>query len=85
MPERQHRLDQPGDPSRGLQMTQIGLDDADQQRRGLRTSTTQHRPKRTGFDGIATQIDGLYLRDEKRELEYLSTREQIRRLEARIA
>ena len=37
------------------------------------------------FDEIATQIDGLYLRDEKREQEYLSIREQIRRLEARIA
>jgi len=37
------------------------------------------------FDKIATQIDGLYLRDEKREPEYLSIREQIRRLEVRIA
>ena len=37
------------------------------------------------FDEVATQIDGLYQRDEKREQEYLSIREQIRRLEARIA
>jgi len=37
------------------------------------------------FDKIATQIDGLYLRDEKREQKYLSIREQFRRLEARIA
>jgi len=37
------------------------------------------------FDGVATQIDGLYQRDEKREQEYLSIREQIRRLEARFA
>ena len=37
------------------------------------------------FDEIATQMDGLYQRDEKREHEYLSIREQIRRLEARIA
>ena len=34
------------------------------------------------FDEIATQMDGLYQRDEKREQEYLSIREQIRRLEA---
>jgi hypothetical protein len=37
------------------------------------------------FDEVATQLDGLYTRDEKREQEYLSTREQIRRLEARFA
>jgi hypothetical protein len=37
------------------------------------------------FDEIATQIDGLYQRDEKREQEYLSIREQLLRLEARIA
>ena len=37
------------------------------------------------FDEVATQIDGLYQRDEKRGLEYLSIREQIRRLEARFA
>ena len=37
------------------------------------------------FDKIATQIDGLYQRDEKRGQEYLSIREQIRRLEARFA
>jgi predicted nucleic acid-binding Zn-ribbon protein len=37
------------------------------------------------FDKIATQIDGLYQRDEKREQEYLSIREQVRRLEVRIA
>jgi len=36
------------------------------------------------FDEIATQMDGLYQRDEKREQEYLSIREQIRRLETRI-
>ena len=34
------------------------------------------------FDEVASQIDGLYLRDEKREQEYLSIREQMRRLEA---
>ena len=37
------------------------------------------------FDEMATQIDGLYQRDEKREQEYLSIREQILRLEARFA
>jgi len=37
------------------------------------------------FDEVATQMDGLYQRDEKREQEYLSLREQIRRLEAKIA
>ena len=37
------------------------------------------------FDKIAAQIDGLYQRDERREQEYLSIREQIRRLESRIA
>lgn len=36
------------------------------------------------FDGVAKQIDGLYQRDETREQEYLSIREQIRRLEARL-
>jgi hypothetical protein len=35
------------------------------------------------FDEVATQVDGLYRRDEKREQEYLSIREQMRRLEAR--
>ena len=34
------------------------------------------------FDEVATQLDGLYRRDEKREQEYLSIREQMRRLEA---
>ena len=33
-------------------------------------------------DEVATQMDGLYRRDERREQEYLSIREQIRRLEA---
>ena len=37
------------------------------------------------FDQVATQIDGLYQRDEKREQEYLSIREQLRRLETRFA
>jgi hypothetical protein len=37
------------------------------------------------FDQVAMQIDGLYRRDEKREQEYLSIREQIRRLETRLA
>jgi hypothetical protein len=32
------------------------------------------------FDEVATQIDGLYQRDGKREQEYPSIREQIRRL-----
>jgi len=30
------------------------------------------------FDEVANQMDGLYQRDEKREQEYLSIREQIR-------
>lgn len=34
------------------------------------------------FDDVDTQVDGLYRRDEKREQEYLSIREQMRRLEA---
>ena len=37
------------------------------------------------FDEIASHIDGLYQRDEKREQEYLSIREQIKRLERRSA
>jgi predicted nuclease with TOPRIM domain len=37
------------------------------------------------FNEVATQIDGLYHRDEKREQEYLSIREQIRRLESRFS
>ena len=37
------------------------------------------------FDEVATQIDGLYQKDEKREQEYLFIREQIRRLETRFA
>jgi tRNA(Ser,Leu) C12 N-acetylase TAN1 len=44
------------------------------------------RPFRTEvnkrFDGVATQLADLYRRDEKREQEYLSIREQMRRLEA---
>ena len=40
---------------------------------------------RKRFDEIATQINRLYQRDEKREQEYLSIREQIRRLEAKFA
>ena len=34
---------------------------------------------------LATQMDGLYQRDEKREQEYLSIREQIRRLTGKTA
>jgi hypothetical protein len=37
------------------------------------------------FSEVATQMDGLYQRDEKREQEYLSIREQTRRLESRLA
>lgn len=37
------------------------------------------------LDEVATQMDGLYQRDEKREQEYLSMRAQMRRLEARLA
>jgi len=37
------------------------------------------------FDEVATQMDGLYQRDERREQEYLSIWEQIRRLEAKFA
>ena len=36
------------------------------------------------FDEVATQMDGLYQRDERREQEYLFIREQIRRLEAKF-
>lgn len=50
---------------------------------------TQLRPFRDEvsrrFDQVATQMDGLYRRDEKREREYLSIREQIGRLETRLA
>ena len=50
---------------------------------------TQIRPFREEvnqrFKDIATQIDDLYQRDEKREQEYLAIREQIQRIEARIA
>ena len=34
------------------------------------------------FDEVATQVDKLYRRDEKREQQYLSIREQTRCLEA---
>lgn len=37
------------------------------------------------FDQISGQFDGLYLRDEKREQEYLAIREQVSRIEKRIA
>lgn len=37
------------------------------------------------FDKIASHIDGLFQRDEKREQEYFSIREQIKRLEQSIA
>ena len=37
------------------------------------------------FQEVTTQIDGLYQRDEKREQEYPFIREQIQRLEAKIA
>ena len=37
------------------------------------------------FAEVAAQVDGLYQRDEKREQEYLFIREQIRRIEARLA
>ena len=37
------------------------------------------------FDEVATHMDGLNQRDERREQEYLSIQEQIRRLEARFA
>ena len=37
------------------------------------------------FDEVASQIDGLYQRDEKREQEYLFIREQMQRLESRFA
>ena len=37
------------------------------------------------FDEMASHIDGLYQRDEKREQEYLSIREQIKRLEQGFA
>jgi len=37
------------------------------------------------FDEVARQIDGLYQHDERPEQEYLFIREQIQRLEAKIA
>ena len=37
------------------------------------------------FDEVATQMDGLYQRDEKREQECLSIRGQMRCLEAKFA
>jgi len=37
------------------------------------------------FDEIALQMDGLYQRDEKREQEYFSMREQMKRLERKLA
>ena len=37
------------------------------------------------FDQIGSHIDGLYQRDEKREQEYFSIREQIKPLEQRFA
>ncbi len=36
------------------------------------------------FDQVAGQIDGLYLRDEKREHEYLALRHQVTQLEKRV-
>ena len=40
---------------------------------------------RKRFSEVTTQIGGLYQRDEKREQEYLSIREQMRRLESGLA
>ena len=40
---------------------------------------------RKRFDEVATRVDGLYHRDERREQKYLSIREQIHRLEAKFA
>jgi hypothetical protein len=37
------------------------------------------------FAEVSTQMDGLYQRDGKREQEYLFIREQVRRLEAKLA
>jgi len=37
------------------------------------------------FDEIATQIESLYQRDERRESEYFSIREQIKRIESGMA
>ena len=52
----------------------------------LETALQPHREEiNKRFDKIATQIDGLYQRDEKMEQEYLYVREQIRCLESRIA
>ena len=36
------------------------------------------------FDEIASHIDGLYHRDERREQQYFSMREQIKRLERNL-
>jgi hypothetical protein len=50
---------------------------------------TEFRPLRDEvgrrFDEVATRMDGLYQRDEKREQEYLFIREQMRRLETKLA
>ena len=52
---RQHRLDEARDPGRRLQMPEIGLDRADQQRRVLGRAAAQHRAQRARLDGIAQQ------------------------------
>lgn len=37
------------------------------------------------FDDITTLLDGLFQRDERREEEYLLLREQVRRVEDKVA
>ena len=37
------------------------------------------------FDEVASKLDGLYQRDEKREQEYLFISERVRQIESKIA
>ena len=53
---RQHRLDETRDPGRRLQMTQIGLDRADQQRRVLRTPRPKHRASARASIGSPSRV-----------------------------
>ena len=55
---RQHRLDETRDAGRRVQMSETGLDGADQQRNALGTCATEHRSQRAGFDRVAKQRAG---------------------------
>ena len=54
----QHRLDETRDPGRGLEVAQVGLDRADEQRRVDGTTAAENRAERPGLDRIAQRRAG---------------------------